>query len=171
MNTKMPAIFMVLIIGLAAMGASYACWSETLTVSGSVTTGNVDAEMSAGISGDDEGKDEVSSISCRVDPDNSKNLIVTVTNAYPSVNYYQEFDIHSTGSVPLIICGCTIDRGDLPACATLEISDLSGIQLHECEEAWGEIWLHLDNCAEENAEYTFGATCKVVQYNEYPACC
>jgi len=45
MNGKMAAVFGVLIIGLAVMAASYALWTETLSVTASVGTGILDAEF------------------------------------------------------------------------------------------------------------------------------
>ena len=39
-------IFMILVIALAFLGVGYALWSETLTISGTVSTGEVDVEFS-----------------------------------------------------------------------------------------------------------------------------
>ncbi len=45
---KLPVgtMFLVLVIALAFLGVGYALWSETLTISGTVTTGEVDVEFS-----------------------------------------------------------------------------------------------------------------------------
>ena len=39
-------LFIVLVIMLALLGVGYALWSETLTISGTVSTGEVDVEFS-----------------------------------------------------------------------------------------------------------------------------
>ncbi len=39
-------MFLVLVIALAFLGVGYAFWSETLTISGTVETGEVDVEFS-----------------------------------------------------------------------------------------------------------------------------
>ena len=38
-------LFIILVIALALMGVGYALWSETLTISGTVNTGEVDVEF------------------------------------------------------------------------------------------------------------------------------
>jgi hypothetical protein len=160
----------MLLVGMAILGLGYAKWSETLTIDGTVNTGIVDAELSAGESWDTEPTEkDVSSISCYVDPENPKRLIVTLKNAYPSIDYYQEFDIHNTGTIPVKVENITIDRGNLPSGATVEIPDLAvGEQLEPSVPEWFTLHVHLDNDAVEDTTYAFSIDIDVTQWNEVP---
>ena len=44
MKGKMVAVFATLIIALMVAGLTYAKWTETITISGTVKTGEVDVE-------------------------------------------------------------------------------------------------------------------------------
>lgn len=164
---KVGVLFLVLALVLTGIGVGVAHWTDTLFIEGDVSTGVLDAEISAGMSWDTEPPEkDVSSISCWVDPADPKTLIVEVLNAYPCIDYYQEFDVHNTGTIPLHIGNLTVNSGTLPAgCYTLEISDLECEQLHPCDVVWGEIHLHLDNCAEQDTSYCFSAEIAIEQWN------
>ena len=119
------ALFMVLVIMLALLGVGYAFWSETLTIEGTVTTGEVDVEFSTyepvecvdtqtGLC-EEEPELKDSAAECTVEwlggegdfddvplLDNGSNLLqVTVTGMYPSYHCKVSFDVTSTGSVPV----------------------------------------------------------------------
>jgi hypothetical protein len=175
METKMTAIFAVLMIALMLAGVSYALWSKTLYIDGTVHAGNVNAEIIAGSSWDTEesGKD-VSSISCYVDT-GTGHLIVTVTNAYPCIDYYQAFSIHCTGSIPVKVQSITVTGNTIPASGVAEIipdpnqnPDIAvGLQLEQNDYAYGVVHVHLDNHAVQGATYTFNFEILLVQWNEY----
>ena len=100
-TAKLGVIFLTSIMALAGASAGYAMWSETVYIDGTITTGNVDIDFIAGMSWDSEAADKnVSSIACYVSADPNV-LIVTVTNAYPCIDYYQEFEIHCIGTIPV----------------------------------------------------------------------
>lgn len=170
MRTAM-AMFGALMISLALTGVAFAHWTETLYINGTVNTGTFDAELSVGEGYDTEPEEkDVSSISGELSED--KNTItVTITNAYPCINYYLPIDLHCVGSVPLIIQEIYIDRGNLPEDTTLEIIPgadqplQEGVQLHYCNSAYGTLHVHLDEDAAENTTYTFSITIIVVQWN------
>jgi len=182
MKSKMVAIFAALMVALMVASVSYALWSETITISGTVNTGEVDVEWTWGDPYDDDDcppEKDVSGMTVNpVDTDNDGDidkLEVTINNAYPCINYYLPIDINNTGSIPVIISDVTINSGNLPAGATLEIledevndPDIGvGVQLEPGEEAYGVLHVHLSNEAHENAEYTFSISITVVQWNEY----
>ena len=174
MKSKMIGIAAVLLIALMVCGVSYALWSKTLYIDGTVNMGNVNAEIIAGKSWDTEevGKD-VSSIDCHVDA--AGHLIVTVTNAYPCIDYYQAFSIHCTGSIPVKVQSITPVTNTIPASGVAEIiadehndPDIAvGLQLHYCEYAYGVIHVHLDNHAVLGETYTFTFEIFLVQWNEF----
>jgi len=164
MNRKGIALFASMMIALMITGVAFALWSEELVISGTVETGNVDVELIAGLSYDTEEKD-VSEIYCYVE---DGVLIVVVENAYPCIDYYQDFSVHCLGSVPVDLASIEYTH-DLPGTCTAEILGFrEGMQLHFCEEAIGTVHIHLSNDAEELATYTFRMTMDWWQYNEYP---
>ncbi len=165
---KLTVLSLILLVALVVLGLGYARWTETLNINGTVNTGRLDAELSEGDCWDSEpeGKD-FSKITCQLDPNNSKKLLVTVSNAYPSIKYYCEFDVHNTGTIPLDIDKVSVDRGDLPDEATLVVTGIQpGVQIHPCERKIGKIYLHLGNDAEEEMTYNFSITIDVGQWNE-----
>lgn len=183
MNKKI-ALILAPIIAAIVLGVGYAHWTETLYIVGVVSTGELDAEMSTHVEGcwdtDDyadygqlisEEKD-VSSIYCSVraeGPYADKALDVIVTNGYPCIDYYQEFDVHSTGIVPLHINGFYwINQPDE---ISVSITKLDGtpiefpIQLHYCEEFWGLLHVEVLQSAIEDTDYSFSIGIDIGQWN------
>jgi hypothetical protein len=167
MKTKMTAIFAILMIALMAVGTVYALWSKTLYINGTVNTGTLDAKWSK--DGDcydvpDDG--DISFIECVISAD-GYTLTVTVTNAYPSHNYYCPIDLENTGTIPLHIFSIGIDRGDLPAGATLEITPAGPPNLAESTvlnpglAAYGTLHVHITDAAAPDTTYKFTITVTV----------
>jgi hypothetical protein len=176
MKTAM-GMFGALILSLAITGVAFAHWTDTLYINGTVNTGTFDAELSVGEGYDSEPPcKDVSSISGTLS-DDKNTITVTVSNAYPCIDYYLPIDLHCVGSVPLIIQSIEYNRGNLPENTTLEIIPdpahpsenviRVGTQLHQCQTAYGLLHLHLDEDAAENTTYTFSVTINVVQWNYY----
>lgn len=108
-------VCLIAMVALALMGFGFAKWSDTVAVSATVNTGNVDTSIAPGDPAvndtgpdpqygpghNEEGKD-VASITCEQGSD-AKQVTVTITNAYP---YYQPsftFVVKSNGTVPVKI--------------------------------------------------------------------
>lgn len=154
-NKKYMAIPMLLVLALLITGFAYAHWSESLYISGTVNTGELDWEFTAtscldttGIDyhcydgfepatfwPDPEGKD-VGSTSCIItDP---HTVTVTLTNVYPC--YYTSVSTyaHNTGTIPLIIDKVIIDgnvfREEIPRAQVA--LDLDGDGLYDIEIWW-----------------------------------
>lgn len=172
---KTAAISVALIVALMLFGVGYALWSETLFIRGTVNTGSLDAEWSVHGVYDSEvlGKD-FSAIEAQIVAPGE--LEIQINNAYPGIEYTAEIDVTNTGSIPLHTEVFELNRGNLPAGATVEITDMNGDplvgkQVHPGEQALGKVVVHLDNDAAELANYTFGASLQVNQYNEsqFPA--
>ncbi|RLG56692.1 MAG: hypothetical protein DRN83_03420 [Hadesarchaea archaeon] len=182
-------IFTAVIVILGMTGIAYAHWSETLYISGTVKTGELNARWSAGPSWDTEPPEkDVSFIECYLDPEDETGhtLIVEVKNAYPSIHYYQLIDLHNTGTIPLHVWSVDIDDGEMPDGTTIEILDVDDVdipdefqdyvtsdldiepceQIHPGETAYGVIHVHLPQSAGQGAEYSFSATLITVQWNE-----
>ena len=189
MNGKMAAIFGVLIIGLAVMAASYAYWTETLSVSGSVSTGNLDAEFTAAFTDDDEtvnnatldagddGKDpkacgpnparydyDVAESSAEINSADPHIATITVANSYPDYNTTAWFEIKNTGTIPVKISGVNFAN----VSDKLEVKtvvDPTGTTLEPGETAQLGVCVHVKPDAAEGASYTFNVTVDVEQFN------
>ncbi len=118
MTKRLPLAFLavLLIVLLAGLGVAYGLWSETLTVSGTVNTGDVDVQFTGVKTWEkvydyNQGK-EIDEPLPKKDAANCKwaiqeagtdkeTLVVTAEGAYPSWRCYVEFYIQSVGSVPV----------------------------------------------------------------------
>jgi hypothetical protein len=171
---KFLVLFAVTALAVTALGVGYALWSTTLTIDGTVSTGNVDARWSVGDQWVEEAKD-VSRIIC--EGAGTTELAVTIENAYPSAHYYCELDIHSIGSVPVHIGNVVIDS-ELRASSTVEILPHSTLvppircsqQLHEGQVAYGLLHVHLSNANPQGGTLRFESTINVNQYNDAEVC-
>lgn len=119
MNKRLPLglLAILLIVLLAGIGVAYGLWSETLTISGTVNTGEVDVEFANvekkegvavnGILKIPEPSEKEDAANCSYQILNSgtdrEKLQVTTVGAYPSWHCFVEFDIKSTGNVPVHI--------------------------------------------------------------------
>lgn len=187
------AIFMILVIALALLGVGYAVWSETLTISGSVQTGEVDVEFSQypveecvdvnGVLTCPEPPEKAAAANCTVawsntatDPNDTgaNRLQVTVTGMYPSYHCKVGFDVTSTGSVPVHVWRPVPD-GTIPAWVATNFQDCyaDGVQLHQGEstnECTMDLHFTNDQAPPEGSgPYTFGWTILATQWNEDPA--
>lgn len=170
---KILFICLALILTLGTLGVGYALWSDDLYIDGTIETGDVAVEWSYGIIYDTEPPEK--DVSWATSLISGDTFLVDIFNAYPSITYYIEFDIHSTGSVPVHLDDFLINRGTLPAGATLDIFLYDWpnfpslpVQLHEQNVAYGVIVVHLANDALENDEYSFSAQITAGQWNEFP---
>lgn len=166
---KAIGMFVALILALGMTGVAFAQWNETLHITGTVNTGTLDIEWSEYGSWDTEPPEkDVSSITCVIDEADPNNLIVTVTNAYPCIDYYNLVDIHNCGTIPVHINTLTVDNPN--AEITVDISlrpyplAVEGqlpmelpVQLHQGETIYALIHVHVEQIAAEGAMYTFTA--------------
>jgi hypothetical protein len=187
-------MFLVLVIALAVLGVGYALWSETLTIQGTVQTGEVDVEFSThpveecidinGVLTCPEPPEKADAANCTVewlggdtDPngDNGANLLqVSVTGMYPSYHCKVGFDVTSTGNVPVHVW-LPEATGDIPAwvATNFEGCYTDGVQLHQGDSTGlctMDIHFTNDQAPPENSgPITFGWTILATQFNEDPA--
>ncbi|MEW6650835.1 MAG: hypothetical protein AB1453_11685, partial [Chloroflexota bacterium] len=124
MNKRLPfGVFAILLVVLlAGVGVAYGLWSESLTIDGTVHTGEVDVGLSKPIAFEwvevngkhqlePKGKDpyaECAAVATSTDPsDGNETITVTVTGAYPSYHCAVKFDVTNLGSVPVRISQIT----------------------------------------------------------------
>ncbi len=120
---KTRFIILVLAVALMVMGAGYAYWSETLTVSNTVKTGELDLQFDTlPFWIDEEGDydnespywDDYMQIS--VTPmDNNHKLECVFQDIYPGAGGYINFKITNTGTVPAVLESLTAANISDPA--------------------------------------------------------
>jgi predicted ribosomally synthesized peptide with SipW-like signal peptide len=184
-------MFLVLVIALAVLGVGYALWSETLTIQGTVTTGEVDVEFSQhpveecvdinGVLTCPEPPEKAEVANCMVNwlgpdgdsegDDGSDLLEVTVTGMYPSYHCKVSFDVTSTGNVPVHVW-LPEATGDIPEWVATDFDCYEdGVQLHQ-NDTTGictiDIHFTNDQAPPEGSSHTFGWTILATQYNEDP---
>ena len=85
---KLLVITLVSVMALAALGAGYALWFDTLSITGTVQTGGVDTQLSPPAAWGDTGDTKnISSVSCYVTAEEDL-LSFEVLVAYPSIDYW-----------------------------------------------------------------------------------
>jgi hypothetical protein len=191
-SLPVPAMVVVLVVALATMGVAYGLWSETLTIRGTVHTGEVAARWifascaefypwpGGGHAGEVEGKD-VGVTTAEIDPDDPRILRITVTNGYPS--YAVDCEVHfiiegtvpvhevATSVLPLTnLTGCTLTGGQTKTLAcdqmTIKFFDGVGLQLHPGDEQASSLMFHVEQPAGENTTYEFEVGICFAQWNE-----
>lgn len=187
---KAIGMFAALILALGMTGVGYATWQKSLYINGTVNTGTVDVAWSEEYSWDTDDwvfiddlpsdiKD-VSKILCEIDDLDLNTLHVTVTNAYPSIDYYNVVNIANVGTIPVHLYVVSLNS---PAVVEVDISyyydyDLTRsitelpdgyIQLHPGEIIYAVIHVHITQDAVEGRigelAYTFDAEIVAVQWN------
>lgn len=145
-------MFVVLILVLGMSGVAYAHWSETLYISGTVDTGELDLEFSSAVCNEHpeaEGKDvghcEVVLIDTDGDGDHD-TVQLTITNGYPCYACDVVLDIHNNGTVPANLVEYDFDvTGDLAPWVEVSFSGTwDGFpQIDPCQTVTGVISIHI----------------------------
>lgn len=191
-TTKITVLVLLLLFALASIAIGYGLWSKTLTIEGTVNTGDVDAEwIEWPISFcNDEGtnidpfKDKhVGTTTIAVDPGDSQIIHITVDNGYPSYESSCHVRFHNNGTIPLKVQGWTItpinftlatakgaDDGEL----WVEFIDGCGAQLDPSGVQESSVDIHVEQPALENDDpaypaggYSFTLGLDLVQWNEF----
>lgn len=186
MNKRLPLglLAILLIVLLAGVGVAYGLWSETLTISGTVNTGEVDVGLSGPLvyewvevndkpQLEPKEKDpyaECFAVASDTDPsDGMETITVTVTGAYPSYHCMVKFDVSNLGTVPVHISKVT-PMGEVPAWIKATSCYPEWKQIHRGESAWASLLIHFTNNdgVLENKPYTFKFKVDALQWNEAP---
>lgn len=182
---KLGIICLALVLALGTLGVGFALWSETLYIEGTVDTGEVAAEwtgcycfdqgLDPNPDGSNKGKD-VGSTVCEIEPEARHLLLITVENAYPCYWNDCQVEITNTGTVPIIFEDMVITPHDFVLASAYGANDgevwidlvngVGEIQLEPEESTALSFKIHVEQCAEELATYTFTIEILWVQYNE-----
>jgi hypothetical protein len=178
MKMKMTSVAALLLVVLMAVGVSYALWSKTLYIGGSVYTGDLNAEFDLTWwyweALDEFGnpidliKVENIDVDIYCDIIDCQTIYVDIWELYPSIYIHIYFGLINPGTVPWIVNDFIQTVPDFPGTVTFSPIGLIGTQLDPGDPAIPMgIVVHLDNTADEIAQYGFSAEIEVVQWNEY----
>jgi hypothetical protein len=172
---KLFATFAILIIALSIAGFAYAHWEKIITISGTVDTGKLDLRIIDVSDSDDPtkpdpGKDKnVADTEIIIDPQDPERAIVTITNAYPSYYVYIHVTIRNVGTIPAKLKEIKITA---PECIEVGAWDHIGEQLepYPTKQYQSDYsgYIHVKQCAEQGATYTFTIEFIFWNWNEVP---
>lgn len=173
-------VTLALVLSLALVGLGLAWWTDTLTIAGSVETGEVDV-LFTGAFTDDDGvvNDPLIDPDDPLDPptydknvamkeavisEDGKTLTCVITNGYPSYAPTTYFTITNTGTVPVKITGVTVTP---PAGGEVQVTvpDLVDEVIDPDDSLDGVCIQHVTEAAAENSTYTYTVTINAVQWN------
>jgi len=112
---RSPALLLalVLLLALASLGMGYGLWSKTLTIDGTVNTGELHAEWTLVGCFDFESKlpepKDVGTTSGWIDTGDPQLLHFQIDNGYPSYTGDCEGEWTNTGNIPVVIVAVRID--------------------------------------------------------------
>ncbi len=162
---KIGIICLALVLALGTLGVGYSLWWDTLYIEGTIETGEVEVCI-VSIVADDVGVDpgyekdvawvETEIIDCN-------HATITIHNAYPCYHTYIHFTAEFRGTVPVILEQINLDS---PDCIELDAWDGLGEQRHPGDHADNTVYVHVLQCAEQGATYTFDVEFVYWQYNE-----
>ncbi|MEA2089992.1 MAG: hypothetical protein U9O89_04455 [Thermoproteota archaeon] len=176
MKTKMTAIFATLMVVLTVVGFAYAHWEKTITINGTVETGEIDLTIIEAVDDDDDidpGKNkDVAQTTITIDPEDPEKAIITIINAYPSYEVTWNITIKNTGTIPVKLQQINVTT---PECITAETWGDIGEQIDP--ESWGGTpdkyqtensgRIHLEQSTVLGETYTLTIEFIYVNWNEY----
>lgn len=168
MKSKVAVLFVAVLIALAVLGFSYAWWTETLTIEGTITTGELDvgfANNSTSCSGYMTCKGILIDTDSDGDYDKMK---VTVNNAYPCGWCNVTFDIANTGTIPAKIGTVALDYNT--TALDVSLTDATGASIigktiPKDGSLGCKLAIHVKEGADELKSYTVTVTVSVKQFN------
>lgn len=167
---KIGVICIALVLALGSLGVGYAAWTDTVTIAGTVTTGDVNWEFSGMPGQSDAGLDpncffdlnggtwvtmdkNVASTAVAYEAGAEPHLMtVTIDNAYPYYANHISFAVHGLGSIPLRVWKVNFLVDDIVV-ETIYVGDqyiyldLDGDGADDLEIWWGSYFgLQLHEC-------------------------
>jgi hypothetical protein len=161
-TSKYGTLFLISIMALAGVTAGYALWEETLTITGTVDTGDFDIEITAG----ETGSDETIPTSTILASSDGSTLTIDIDDAYPAITYYANFSIENVGDIPAefpggwVYVSNTVPGGDSSITITpYAPSGAITATTLEAADIWnGKLEVLLPDTAGEGASYSFTIT-------------
>lgn len=161
---KMGAIFGALLLGLLVVAATYAYWSQTLSISGTVSTGYLQAKIVNVTTYDNEVTYDVGTITATIGA-NGTSATITISNAYPGYNATAVFTIKNTGSIPVKLSDVVNNNNtEINVTTTWSGLDANGVLLPN-STATLTVLTSVTDLAAQNSTYTYNITINVAQFN------
>ncbi|WP_456330601.1 SipW-dependent-type signal peptide-containing protein [Archaeoglobus sp.] len=176
---KKSGVFAALVLGLMVVAATYAAWSETITVSGSVATGELDVaftDYSVSDNDDDTGLTGTATTTVELqdtdDDDDYDTAVITVTQAYPGYHATVDLNVTNVGTIAAKVSGVNVayDNTNYPGSSSALSVSTSGIAENEIIDT-GEtktlrVTIDVTDDAQELDNYAFTVTIDFTQFNE-----
>ena len=119
-SNRLTPLIVAALVALASVGVASALWSKTLTVDGTIATGDLDAGWTFAACRDFETKDvgqvSVPEADAMGDVPGLETIGFQVTDAYPGYRADCQLEYTYTGSVPAHVEEITFDPGALTGC-------------------------------------------------------
>ncbi|MEM2280760.1 MAG: SipW-dependent-type signal peptide-containing protein [Candidatus Bathyarchaeia archaeon] len=168
MKSRVACLFAVLIVALAVLGFSYAWWTETLTISGTITTGELDVGFA---NNSTSCSDYITCKAILIDSDSDNDydkMEVTVGNAYPCGWCNVTFAIANTGTIPAKIGNVELNYNT--TALDVSLTDATGASIIGKTIGVGsslgcKLAIHVKEDADELKSYTVTVTINVKQFN------
>jgi len=111
MNGKLVALFNLILVLTAITGLAYSHWSETLTITGTVTMAKINVVIESYKTITPVGYDEVAPISSVLSPD-ARTLEISCDNVFPCWLVWVGLNTHNIGTVPVNVKNVAISFED-----------------------------------------------------------
>ncbi|MBE3120800.1 MAG: hypothetical protein IMZ53_02755 [Thermoplasmata archaeon] len=136
-TAKLGAMFLVSLMALAGVGASYAAWTQAVDIQGSVTTGNFDFQIYNIVVNEANGATITPVIY------DAHTWDVTVTGTYPGWKGWITMTNYNAGTVTLKFntFQVTALAGEDLMCQAYTLKAYHGTYaVHDTENIWGTLW-------------------------------
>jgi hypothetical protein len=167
---KMFAILAIMMMALSIVGFAYAHWSKIVTVDGTINTGRLNLIIVSAADDDtgiDPGYDkDVADTVITIDSQDQQIAHITITNAYPSYHVYWHVTIQNVGTIPAKLKDIVINNPN--PCLNVTAWDKLYEQLHPGENGDYSGYVHVLQCANQTATYTFTVQFVFWNWNEVP---
>lgn len=171
MNGKKTfALLAILMIALSVAGFAYAHWEKIVRVDGTIETGVLNLII-VSAADDDTGIDpdydkDVADTVITIDRGDPQIAHITITNAYPSYHVYFHVTIQNVGTIPAKLYAIEVDNSN--ECIYVDAWDGLYEQLHPGDRGDYSGLIHVLQCAEQGATYTFTVKFVFWNWNEVP---
>ena len=102
MNRKLVALFNLMLVLVAISGLAYSHWSDTLTITGTVTMAEINVVIESYKAIVPVGQDELAPIATVLSPDAS-TLEISCDNVFPCWLVWVGLNTHNIGTVPVSV--------------------------------------------------------------------
>jgi hypothetical protein len=181
-------LFLVLVGLLGALALGYGLWSKTLTIEGTVNTGNFNADWDAASTNDptaapgevslDPCTPALNPTGCTAPPKDVGSCVVTglgtqdleilIDNAYPSYECTIKASITNTGTIPFNVVGVSLEPDSVPGELLGDCVTPTTSQVDPGQEWTASCTVHVKQEATERTTYKVNAIVCVGQWNESP---